>query len=155
MTGCIRLTFVVMGYPELPSTVYDAIKHFCADGDALASAGRHEEAIGEYNRAWEIVHEPKSQWNASTWILAAIGDAAFLANYKTSAKDALEYAMICPDALGNPFLHLRLGQVLLDLGEHDRAADELMRAYMGAGADLFSAEDERYLAFLRTRATLD
>ncbi len=155
MTGCIRLTFVVMGYPELPSTVYDSIQHFCADGDALASAGRYEEAIAEYNRAWEIVPEPKSQWNASTWILAAIGDAAFLANYKTTAKEALNYAMICPDALGNPFLHLRLGQVLLDLGEHDRAADELMRAYMGPGADLFTAEDERYLSFLRTRATLD
>lgn len=99
--------------------------------------------------------EPKSQWNASTWILAAIADAAFLANYKTSAREALEYAMVCPDAVGNPFLHLRLGQVLLDTGEHDRAADELMRAYMGAGADLFAAEDQRYLSFLRTRAPLD
>ncbi|MDH7971247.1 hypothetical protein QH494_03565 [Sphingomonas sp. AR_OL41] len=144
-----------MASPELPSAVFDAIQHFCSDGDALASAGRYEEAIGEYNRAWEIVPEPKSQWNASTCILAAIGEAAFLANYKTSAKEALEYAMVCPDAVGNPFLHLRLGQVLFDMGEHDRAADELMRAYMGAGADLFTAEDQRYLSFLRTRATLD
>jgi tetratricopeptide (TPR) repeat protein len=144
-----------MASPELPSTVHDAIQHFCSDGDALASAGRYEEAIGQYSRAWEIVPAPKSQWNASTWILAAIGDAAFLADYKTSAKEALEYVMVCPDAVGNPFLHLRLGQVLLDMGEHDRAADELMRAYMGAGADLFAAEDERYLSFLRTRAALD
>jgi tetratricopeptide (TPR) repeat protein len=140
---------------ELPSTVHDAIQHFCSDGDALASAGKYEEAIGEYNRAWEIVPQPKSQWNASTWILAAIGDAAFLANYRTSAKKALEYAMVCPDAVGNPFLHLRLGQVLFDMGEHDRAADELMRAYMGGGADLFAAEDQRYLSFLHTRAALD
>ncbi|WP_374549905.1 tetratricopeptide repeat protein [Sphingobium yanoikuyae] len=71
---------------ELSSTVHDAIQHFCADGDALASAGRYEEAIAEYNRAWEIVPEPKSQWNASTWILAAIGDAAFLANYTPQRK---------------------------------------------------------------------
>jgi len=146
---------VVMGNAELPSTVYDAIQQFCADGDALASAGRYVEAIGEYNRAWEIVPEPKTRWNASTWILVAIGDSAFLANYNTSAKEALEYAMGCPDAVGNPFLHLRLGQVLFDMGEHDRAADELMWAYMGAGADLFATEDQRYLSFLRTRAALD
>jgi tetratricopeptide (TPR) repeat protein len=141
-----------MGPPELPRTAHAAIQHFCAGGDALASAGKYEEAIAEYNRAWEIVPEPKSQWNASTWILAAIGDAAFLADYKTSAKEAFEYAMICPDAVGNAFLHLRLGQVLLDTGEQDRAADELMRAYMGGGADVFAAEDVRYLSFLRTRA---
>jgi len=30
-----------------------------------------------------------------------------------------------------------------------------MRAYMGAGADLFAAEDGRYLALPRTRAALD
>jgi len=140
---------------ELPSTIHEAIQHLCSGGDQLASAGRYEEAIGEYNRAWEIVPEPRTQWNASTWILAAIADAAFLANYKTSAREALEYAMACPDAVGNPFLHLRLGQVLLDLGEEDRAADELIRAYMGAGAELFAAEDQRYLSFLRTRAILD
>jgi tetratricopeptide (TPR) repeat protein len=153
--GSIRLPLVVMTTAELSPTVHDAIQHFCTDGDALASAGRYEEAIAEYNRAWEIVPEPKTQWNASTWILAAIGDAAFLANYNTSAKEALEYAMVCPDAVGNPFLHLRLGQVLFDMGEHDRAADELMRAYMGAGAELFATEDQRYLSFLRTRAALD
>jgi tetratricopeptide (TPR) repeat protein len=148
-------TFYFMNATELPSLVHEAIQRFCADGDELAATGNYEDAIGIYNRAWEIVPEPKDQWQASTWILAAIADAAFLAGYKTSAKEALEYAMICPDAVGNPFLHLRLGQVLLDMGEHDRAADELMRAYMGAGAELFATEDQRYLAYLRTRATLD
>ena len=148
-------TLPPMDATELPSTVHEAIQHFCADGDELAAAGRYEEAVGIYNRAWEMVPEPKNRWHASTWILAAIADAAFLANYRTSAKEALEYAMVCPDAVGNPFLHLRLGQVLLDMGDPDRAADELMRAYMGAGAELFATEDQRYLGFLRTRAALD
>lgn len=140
---------------ELPPTVHETIEHLCANGDALATAGKYEEAIAEYNRAWEIVPAPKTEWNASTWILAAIADAAFLAGYKTSAREALEYAMLCPDAVGNPFLHLRLGQVLLDAGEQDRAADELMRAHMGAGEQIFATEDDRYLAFLKTRAELD
>jgi len=144
-----------MPISELPPRVHEAIKHLCADGDTIAAAGQYEQAISEYNRAWEMIPEPKTQWNASTWILAAIGDAAFLGGYDTSAREALEYAMHCPDAVGNPFLHLRLGQVLFDTDERDRAADELMRAYMGAGVEIFAAEDERYLSFLRTRATLD
>lgn len=63
--------------------------------------------------------------------------------------------MTCPDALGNPFLHLRLGQAQLNLGNEDRAADELMRAYMGGGPEVFEIEDGRYLAFLKTRAIID
>jgi hypothetical protein len=62
--------------------------------------------------------------------------------------------MTCPGAIGNPFLHLRRGQILLDQGENDAAADELMRAYMAEGADIFADEDPRYLSFLRTRADL-
>jgi tetratricopeptide (TPR) repeat protein len=139
---------------ELPTATYQAIQRYCADGDALASGGKYEAAIAEYNRAWEIVPEPKNDWDASTWILVAIADACFLAGYTTSAREALDYAMTCPAALGNPFIHLRRGQVLLDQGEAEPAADELMRAYMGGGQEVFANEDGRYLAFLRTRADL-
>jgi hypothetical protein len=144
-----------MQTPELPSQVHEDIQHLCAKGDELAASGQYEKAIADYNRAWQLVPEPKTHWNASTWILAAIGDAAFLAGFKASALEALEYAMHCPDAIGNPFLHLRLGQVLFDLNQMERAADELMRAYMGGGQDIFAGEDQRYLAFLSSRATLD
>ena len=144
-----------MSVEELPATLHQAIQQHCSDGDALAKSGRYEDAIVEYNQAWAMVPEPKDRWNASTWVLAAIGDACFLAGYATSAREALEYAMTCPDAVGNPFLHLRLGQVLFDAGELDGAADELMRAYLGAGDEIFASEDSRYLTFLRTRAKLD
>ena len=68
-------------------------------------------------------------------------------NY-VEASRSLSNAMHCPGALGNPFLHLRLGQCRYELGEEARAADELMRAYMGTGVDIFAHEDPKYLAFL-------
>jgi len=139
---------------ELPADTLKSIQDLCAQGDGLVSAGSYEDAIERYNAAFELVLEPKNNWNASTWILAAIGDACFLGGYRTSAREALEYAMTCPDAVGNPFLHLRLGQVLLDAGEDDRAADNLMRAYMGGGSEIFGSEDAKYLDFLRSRADL-
>jgi tetratricopeptide (TPR) repeat protein len=139
---------------ELDPAIYQAVKVHCAQGDKLAGDRAFEAAIAEYNRAWKLLPDPANQWNASTWILAAIADAAFLGGYLTSAREALQYAMTCPDAVGNPFLHMRYGQVLLDAGEKDAAADELIRAYMGAGPEIFASEDARYLEFLKTRAKL-
>ena len=126
----------------------------CAEGDRLAELQRFEDAIARYSEAWALVPEPQNEWEAATWIIAAIADAFFLRGDRDEARDALDYAMTCPGALGNPFLHLRRGQVLFDAGELDAAADELMRAYMGAGPEIFAREDDRYLAFLRTRAIL-
>lgn len=139
---------------ELDAATHEQIKALCAKGDRFAEARAFDDAVTEYNKAWTLVPDPKNDWNASTWILAAIADAAFLGGYKTSALEALQYAMTCPGAVGNPFLHLRYGQVLFDSGEVDHAADELMRAYMGAGEKIFATEDTRYLEFLRTRADL-
>jgi hypothetical protein len=56
-----------------------------------------------------------------------------------------------PDAIGNPFLHLRLGQCQLELGNESRAADELARAFMGAGIEMFLSQDPKYLTFLKSR----
>ena len=139
---------------ELDEKMHEAIKAWCATGDQLASEQKYEEAIAEYNKAWGLIPEPKNDWEASTWILAAIADACFLSGYMTSARKALQYAMTCPGAIGNPFLHMRYGQVLYELGKLDDAADELMRAYMGAGDDIFVSEDSKYLTFLKTRAKL-
>ena len=135
---------------ELDAKTYEAIKTWCAIGDQFASEKRYEESIVEYNKAWKLIPEPKNDWEASTWILGAIADATCLAGYITSAREALEYAMTCPGAIGNPFLHMRYGQVLYEIGDLDRATDELMRAYMGAGDDIFVSEDAKYLTFLRT-----
>lgn len=142
------------GRSELEPPLYDAIAECCARGDKLVDAGEFDEAITEYEKAWKLVPEPKNEWSASTWILTAIADASFLGGYKITAREALEYALTCPDALGNPFIHLRYGQVLLDAGEADAAAEELTRAYMGAGEEIFASEDPRYLSFLKSRAQL-
>jgi tetratricopeptide (TPR) repeat protein len=137
---------------ELDDVTYERIKDLCAGGDKLAEAGAYEDALDEYDKAWNLVPSPRNEWNASTWILAAVADACFLGGHGDMAYKALEYAMTCPGAIGNPFLHLRFGQVLFDRGELDRAADELIRAYALEGEE--TNDDPRYLAFLRTRAIL-
>jgi hypothetical protein len=58
-------------------------------------------------------------------------------------------AVKCRDGLGNPQIHLRLGQLRFLRGEMERATDELMRAYMGAGQEIFAGEDEQYIELIR------
>jgi len=134
----------------LADDVHEHIQALCAEGDALAQRADYAAALANYWAAWDLLPEPKTDWRAATWILAAVGDANFAAGDFEAGRDNLSMAMHCPAAIGNPFLHLRLGQCQLELGDLDRAADELARAYMGAGAEIFEGA-EKYFAFLKTR----
>ena len=137
---------------ELSEATDSEIQRLSAKGDALAGEQKYSEAIPVYWQAWDLLPEPKTEWEAATWLLAAIGDANFLGRDYTAGKDNLTTAMRCPNATGNPFLHLRLGQCQLELGVLDRAADELMRAYMSAGTEIFKDQDPKYLRFLQSKA---
>jgi tetratricopeptide (TPR) repeat protein len=138
--------------PELSQELLEKIQAHSADGDELAEDGDFDAALEQYWAAFDLLPEPQTEWEAGTWVLAAIGDALFLKGDFEAGRDNLGYAMNFPDALGNPFLHMRLGQCQFELGNLDRAADELMRAYMGAGNEVFADEDRKYLEFLATRA---
>ena len=135
---------------ELSDEVHDRIQALCKAGNALAENGQYPAALEQYWAAWDLLPEPQTDWKAATWILAAIGDANSLDGDYTAGRDNLSLAMHCPGAIGNPFLHLRLGQCQFELGNLDRAADELARAFMGEGADIFEGA-EKYFAFLKTR----
>lgn len=135
---------------ELPGDVHQQITTLSAAGDALAEQGDFPAALEKYWAAWDFLPEPQTDWEAATWLLAAIGDANFLGGDYAAGRDSLSNAMHCPGAIGNPFLHLRLGQCQFELDNEQRAADELARAYMGAGAEIFQNEDPKYFGFLQS-----
>jgi tetratricopeptide (TPR) repeat protein len=137
---------------ELSDELHGEVKRLCASGDDLVEAGRYPDALEKYWAAWDVLPEPKNHWNAALWILVAIGEANFFSADFEAGTDNLTQAMHCPDALGNPFIHLRLGQCQFELNNLDRAADELMRAYMGGGAEIFEDQDPKYIRFLQTKA---
>ena len=137
---------------ELSDDLHTEIQRLCAAGDALAKDSQFSAAMPSYWAAWDLLPEPKSEWQAATWVLAAIGDANFLSGDFIAGRDNLSNAMHCPGAIGNPFLHLRLGQCQLELGEQERAADELLRAYMAAGSEIFKDQNPKYLRFLQSKA---
>ena len=139
---------------ELDHKTHSEIKTLYQLGDALAEKGNYPQALTEYWNAFDLIPEPKNEWEATTWILAAIGDANFLGKEYQAGIDNISNAMHCPGAIGNPFLHLRLGQCQFEMGDLDQAADELTRAYALEGEELFSEDDPKHLDFLKTRIDL-
>lgn len=140
---------------QLPDGVHAEISELCQEGDALAGMGQSTEAGQRYVEALRLLPGDPRAWAASTWIYVALGDVHFRRGVYDRAYRCFRNAVQCPEGLGNPYIHLRLGQATFELGDHDQAADELIRAYMGGGPDIFEEDDPKYLTFLRTRADLD
>ncbi len=139
---------------ELPTDIRQEIEALCAEGDRLTDERGVEAAVEAYGRAWDLLPEPKTDWAAATWILSAIGEACYLGGLRASAREALERAVDTDDGRENPLLRLRLGQVLHDLDERDRAAEHLLWAYRVEGEAILADENPRYLAFIRERLGL-
>jgi len=138
---------------EIPDSVHAEIQDLCAEGDVLVEMGEATQAYENYIAALALVPEPKETFNATTWILAALGDLYFNSKDFAQTAQVMTDAMKCAGGLGNPFLHLRLGQAQFELNNELRAADELCRAYIGAGKTIFEKEDQKYFEFLKTKIT--
>jgi len=136
---------------ELPREIHSRIVALSQKGDGLAKQHKYASAIQAYTDALKIVPLPIEKWEASTWLLVAIGDAQFLSKNYVEAKSALTDAMRCPGAIGNPFIHLRLGQAQFELGNMESASDELARAYLPEGVAIFGADDPKYLRFIKSK----
>ena len=136
---------------SMDEDLYSRIRDLCAKGNDLANEGQFEKACYLYRDALKLVPEPIEDWEATTWILASIGDMYFMDGRIEKAIQPFEDAVRCPGGLGNPFIHLRLGECYWELGQLDRAADELTRAYMAKGIEVFETEDPKYLQVLKTR----
>ncbi len=134
---------------ELNDEIVAKVTELCEMADDDVEAGRYDAAIPKYRDALALVPHPVHAWAVSTWILGAVAEAYYLAGEHVQARDAINEAFLCDGAIGNAFLHLRLGQIELTLGNRGRALDELIRAYTRAGEEVFADEDPKYLSLVK------
>ncbi|VTS08472.1 tetratricopeptide repeat protein [Tuwongella immobilis] len=136
--------------PELPDALYAQIRALCEQGDELEEEDQFAESIACFQKAWQLLPEPRWSWDAGLWILGALGDVYFLNEDFAEAATALREAMQhYPEAPDNPFLCLRLGQCLAELGELEEARQWLTSALETEGEEIFEGEDPRYLDLAR------
>ena len=114
----------------------------------MADAGDHLAAVEQFECAIALLPAPVEEWSAATWLFTAVGDSYFLAGDFERARVALNRAHLCPDALDNPFIWLRRGQVYYELGDTRLADDCLASAYMLGDMEIFDREDPKYAAYI-------
>jgi len=135
---------------ELPPDFVSWIERLCEEGERLADDGDYVNAVQRFRTAWNLIPEPKAAYEAAFQILGAIGDASFLSGDWQGCRDAMKRAVKeCDGAIENPFIRLRLGQSLFELGELPEAANWMAPAYLMEGKKLFDSDKPEYLAFIK------
>ncbi len=138
-----------MNKHELDDKTYEKLTELSEAGEKLLEQGKHEQAINRYNKALDLLPKPVFEWEAATWLYAAVGDVYWELGENQKSFDAFYNALRSPGGVGNPFIHLRMGQLNFEYGDLDKTRDELIRAYMGAGEDIFKGEDPKYYSVIK------
>jgi tetratricopeptide (TPR) repeat protein len=136
--------------PKLPNELRETIDKLCQKGDQFAQIDQLDDALDQYEAAWELLPDPKDQWPAATWILMAAGDIYFEKRDFVAASETLQEALCYPDG-EHKFIQLRLGQSLLEIGDLNAAANMLESAFQNGGEEIFDGEDPKYLNFVKTQ----
>lgn len=140
---------------ELDEKTAQFVETLAEKANQLIDADKLEDAWEVLIDALDAIPEPKFDYSESMWLFATLADVYFLCENWDQAAETFQEALQCPEGLGNAFIHLRLGQCFFEMNQLDKAADELARAYMAQGHEIFDDEDEKYLDFLSTRMKLD
>lgn len=133
----------------LDDLIHQRIISLSKYGDKLSESARYEAAVEKYKEALKMLPAPYERWEAALWIYTAMGDVRFKQGDFGKSLKCFANATLCPAGIGNPFIHLRLGQCEFELGNNERAKNELARAYMGGGEEIFDEDDIKYLSFIK------
>jgi hypothetical protein len=120
-------------------------------GEGYVDAQEDGAALRCFRAAWNALPEPRDEQGPAVRILAAIADVHFHLGEWDACRAAVQHAFRCGADVANPFLRLRLGQCLYELGDEGEAANWLVPAYLSEGLSLFEDVDPKYLAFVRSR----
>ena len=138
----------------LSEEIQDSLEELCDQGNEAMDEGEFREAIGFFEQALRILPEPAEEWEPYGWLQAALGDAYYGMEHYSLAMDYFHraYTFAGPDDV-SPFVLLRLGQCYRRAGDTVNATEYLLRAYMLAGEDIFTDEEQDF-AFLKSAVPL-
>jgi tetratricopeptide (TPR) repeat protein len=134
---------------ELPDDIYNKIVALSEEGDLFAEKEQFDDALTHYHEALSLLPEPKTDWEAATWLYTAIGDACFSKQDFDEALNAFEKALTSADGTGNPYIWFSLGQVFFEQGNKEKAKTHFFSAYMLDGDAIFEDENPEYYELIK------
>lgn len=116
-------------------------------GNDLFDEDKFEEAQKQYQSAFDLVPIPKNDYEASSWLLAGIGDCLYYQQSYEKALGNFKYGEACLGGL-NAFMWLRIGECYAELRNTEMAREYLLRAYMMEGEAFFTEDDAKYFSVI-------
>ena len=134
---------------ELSESTYRRIAEYCDKGEAMYESGAFHKAISNYEKALDLLPNPKEDWEAATWICTALSDAYAELDENEESMSYLLMAEKSPGGTTNPYIQLQLGIAYYDRLDLNQARDYLLRAYMLEGDDIFEDLEAKYLSAIQ------
>ena len=131
---------------ELSDELYAEITKHSDIGEHYFEDGKYRKALEEYKKAFELIPEPKTDWEASVWTLAAIGDSHYMLREFVSALKIFEQLMNEYHEENNPFARVRYGECLYETGNTEASREHLQAAFDMEGEEIF--DNDKYLKFI-------
>jgi tetratricopeptide (TPR) repeat protein len=143
-----------MGLTQMTEEMEELLDSLSEQGNEEMENENYSRAIEYFTQAFEILPEPKEDWEASGWLYASIGDAYFCMEEYETALDNFQnaYKIFGTENL-NPFIMLRIGQCYFELQDKKNAIEFLLRAYMLEGEEIFEGAED-YFDFLKSKVKL-
>ena len=135
----------------LGQAITDQVYSHMREGLELAKQGRHQEAAVSFRKSWELVPEPKYEWDLSKITLFRLAKFFRDSGFFAEAHEWIDQVAKCPVQLGDGLMELTKGAIFLAAGDSDAAFIWFDKAYAAGGKRAFQGEDPKYLSFLKTR----
>lgn len=136
---------------DLPTNVDARFNRLCDDAESLMNDEKYDAALTILNSAYELLPEPREQWNVAVWVLGARAHCYFHQKDFEACRRETTQALSSSADPDSAIAYMRLGQCELELGNLDGAATALERAYKLGGAEMFIVEDSKYFEFLQAQ----
>src|SRR5262249_4748159 len=91
--GCYVLAEEGDVVASLPAETYAPVRARAEEGEQRMAAGDFRGAFDLFVEAYQLLPEPREQWNAAGWLLVALGENAIRAGSFATAEAPLADAM--------------------------------------------------------------
>lgn len=125
----------------------EAIVSIVEKGNELHDGKSYEEALDEYNKAWELLPEPKLEWEIACWIASCIYSVYFDMAAFPKSKEWAEVALQTRGSDIDTAPLINLGMVCYELAQYDESYKYFDDAYSYGKAHAFKERPKKYLDF--------
>lgn len=137
-------------YKKLEESIISTVEK----GNELHDEKSYEAALNEYTKAWNLLPEPKLEWEISSWIAACINSAYFDMNVFPKAKKWAEIALQTRRSDIDTAPLIDLGMVCYELKQYDESYKYFDDAYNYGKDRAFKERPKKYLDFYLSKKNM-